>query len=617
MALLCFLLDMRNIPPPLLHLLKQCLLHLANLYAATTAHLPDRLALCYLHPAASSSPPQLKVVYRPGEKFNLRDFHHAVNNLPLDAFRPNQHGSLHTTGDVSLTNLFSNRALYSWATDDTSKKVIALCMSAQNTQALRRSLMDAAEQCITVEFVLLETGAAFICDGISENSNVFIDTICDLENCVVRRYSPETQVLHGLVKRWLEELKDDKEEALQAVFVFRVPIISTVNQISCSMYASANHIIDGFPSCQICRCHGRPIDLANTNKAKWMCPITSRQLTASDVTDTAAKIGEQTVLFLPDSEGVSNLRRASSSISFDVIERTNLASLNEGVIIGTPHIVIPSSNDVEVALDDECSDQNTQLFYGLCETLFKLDQGLVCSSKCNTETMKIGSLECYYLLQPSEKGPMLLRRLAGSEEILPLPVVSRPCNSTDTKEVKNLIETSLSKIVLKDYNPLQHERGFHSRLNCLVKDSLQFGSACGAEDPHHLDSLSEPQISTFRGPEENKVLRPCREEGAFSEPQAAPSITEEWEQLIIIDDDFTSAVTCSTSKLPSPVRPLGLSRILERLEAPRAKKQRAITSNTTPPPPEIKKPLLPFEPSASQPLRPTFNKLRRKPTSAT
>lgn len=61
----------------------------------------------------------------------------------------------------------------------------------------------------------------------------------------------ETQVLHGLVKRWLEELKDDKEETLQAVFVFRVPIINSVNQISCNIYASANKIIDGFPSCQV------------------------------------------------------------------------------------------------------------------------------------------------------------------------------------------------------------------------------------------------------------------------------------------------------------------------------------------------------------------------------
>lgn len=111
--------------------------------------------------------------------------------------------------------------------------------------------MDAAEQCITVEFVILETEAVSMYDDVSENSNSFIHRISDLENCVIRRYSPETQVLHGLVKRWLEELKDDKEDTLQAVFVFRVPIIKSVNQISCSIYPSVNQIIDGFPSCQV------------------------------------------------------------------------------------------------------------------------------------------------------------------------------------------------------------------------------------------------------------------------------------------------------------------------------------------------------------------------------
>lgn len=218
---------------------------------------------------------------------------------------------------------------------------------------------DAAEQCITVEFVILETEAVSMYDDVSENSNSFIHRISDLENCVIRRYSPETQVLHGLVKRWLEELKDDKEDTLQAVFVFRVPIIKSVNQISCSIYPSVNQIIDGFPSCQICRCHGRPIDLVTTNKAKWLCPTTSRQLAASDVTNTAVKIGEQTVLFLPTSERGSNMRRASTSISFDVIERTELASVNEGVIMGKSHVVIPSSND-EIGLTDESLDQNTQ-----------------------------------------------------------------------------------------------------------------------------------------------------------------------------------------------------------------------------------------------------------------
>jgi hypothetical protein len=53
------------------------------------------------------------------------------------------------------------------------------------------------------------------------------------------------------VKRWLEELKDDKEDTLQAVFVFRDPIIDSVKHIYCNLYASSNQITDGFPPCQV------------------------------------------------------------------------------------------------------------------------------------------------------------------------------------------------------------------------------------------------------------------------------------------------------------------------------------------------------------------------------
>ena len=42
---------------------------------------------------------------------------------------------------------------------------------------------------------------------------------------------------------------------------------------------------------QACKCHGHPIDLVTPNKAKWTCPITNRQLAASDVTATAVRIG--------------------------------------------------------------------------------------------------------------------------------------------------------------------------------------------------------------------------------------------------------------------------------------------------------------------------------------
>jgi hypothetical protein len=41
---------------------------------------------------------QLKIAYTPGEKFSLRDFHHAVNNLPQDSFS-------HELGDLNTTSV--------------------------------------------------------------------------------------------------------------------------------------------------------------------------------------------------------------------------------------------------------------------------------------------------------------------------------------------------------------------------------------------------------------------------------------------------------------------------------------------------------------------------------
>lgn len=146
----------------------------------------------------------------------------------------------------------------------------------------------------------------------------------------------------------------------------------------------------------------------------------------------------------------------------------------------------------------------------------------------------------------------------------------------------------------------------------------------------HLHSFSEPQTSTFRTPKENRLSSQSKK------GKASPSISEEWEKLIIIDDpddDFaTPAPRRPAADMPPrakppplpPVKPLDekTSRILERLEAPRAKKQRPAnagkaSTNAAPAPSRVastqnRKPLLPFEPSASQPLKPTFNRLRRK-----
>ncbi|TVU22310.1 hypothetical protein EJB05_31995, partial [Eragrostis curvula] len=188
-----------------------------------------------------------------------------------------------------------------------------------------------------------------------------------------------------------------------------------------------------------------------------------------------------------------------------------------------------------------------------------------------------------------------------------LAIASRDCNSTVTEEIKNSIVTSLSKIALKEYNPLQHERGFHSKLICLVKNSLQFGSidpACALRDTHHIDSFNEPQVSACQGPEENFLTQAADKAGSlnehirsFSEPQTSsfripkektpsqskngkpsPSISEEWEKLIIIDDLNDDIASPAAPRPASPWLAMSSWRSKPRANTCKAKKPRANTS---------------------------------------
>ncbi|KAJ3708848.1 hypothetical protein LUZ61_012553 [Rhynchospora tenuis] len=636
MALLCFLLDLRNIPPPLLRSLKLCLLQLANYYAisqekrtdtcSSSTSLPDRLALAYIHPMKHSpSSSELKIAYTPREKFSLRDFHHAVNNLPQDSFS-HELGDLNNTTagqDVLWGNLFSNKALYTWSSDEVSKKVIAICMSPYNDiKALRRSLMDAADQCISVEFVILES--AYILSD--DRNKEFFDKLCDLENCVIRQYIPDTPVLHGLFKRWLEELKGDVEEPLQAVFYFKNAIFGSESQISCNLVATTNSIMDGFMPCKACRCHGvLTSTITSSGKQKKWCQVSGHELEFSDIIENSIRIGKDNILILPSFDVDTSVQRVSLPISFNVMQRTNLASLDEGVIMGASYRVYPSSSEDDMGLDvSNVPDQNIQIFKGLCRALFNLDQALVCSSTCNMETMRDASFLCYYLLLPSQYGQMLLRRLAGSEEILPMPNTDAICESAVPKEMESYIQASLSKIAVKDYNPLDHERGFHTKLNGLVKESLQLRSMAPICPKTSL-KLDIPK--SIPSPMPKIVTR--------KENRTPVCVTEEWDQLVILDDSESTKSPIVNLRLKSDAmssnflsesKPVDekTTKILERLEPPKPKRQQKKDTSAVPVivngvAGQMKRPLLPFDSNAylnltqSQPLRPDFQKRKKKP----
>ncbi|KAM1788491.1 hypothetical protein ACFX11_038776 [Malus domestica] len=653
MVELCFVLDLRSLPPPFLRDLKQSLLQLANLYAISSPapwgrseSLRDRIGLCYVFQNPISLSDEMKIVYTPSPSgnFNLRDFHHAVNNLPAHGFRP----QIDDLG-VKLSSVLNDQVLYHRGGKDIMRKVIVItsCLPRDVDFVMQKTITAAAEKCVSVDFVLFEQRSSHL-SNTKENFNNFQTCISDLDNCSFQAYLPDVKVLHGLVNRWLQDLKDDVEEPLQARFNFKNNLVGSVNQISCNLYISVNPIIDGFYPCQTCRCHGISLEDAVRNRSEELsCPVTGCNLGRCDVIENSVKVGVKTILLLPSFPSSMKLKRASSPIDFNVIERTNMGSLSEGVIMGASYVVIPSTfHEIETSPDEiDQSELNTQLFRGICSALHSMDQCLLCSSNCNVESMTEGTLHCYYILQPSGNGPMLLRRIAGSEEVLHIPNLNQLTTSSSVrKEIENSIKESLSKIDVGDYNPMLHERGFHQNLNLLVKESLQLGSiAPGFEEQTYEPNATEPKLPEVAAQSNSTIDLPIiRNEASHCDPtaiedKASACITEEWEKLIVNDvSELHSPVCTSKPKLDQSVlsppdgnRQLDAktSRILERLEVPRQFKRESVspilTNNaggTKNPIVEVKRPLIPSQPisapnqpvTGSQLMKPNFQRLKRK-----
>ncbi|KAM0066289.1 hypothetical protein Hdeb2414_s0002g00046971 [Helianthus debilis subsp. tardiflorus] len=136
----------------------------------------------------------IKVAYRPSGNFSLRDFHHAVNNLPTDAFLPELNNNITIPcSDAHLETVLSDKVLYSWGGDneDVGRKVIVVssCLLENLDTVAKKTLTDAADKCVSVDFVLLEQVPSGV-GSLSESINNFVKNICDLENCSFRNHLP-------------------------------------------------------------------------------------------------------------------------------------------------------------------------------------------------------------------------------------------------------------------------------------------------------------------------------------------------------------------------------------------------------------------------------------------
>ncbi|KAH1048942.1 hypothetical protein AAZX31_08G006200 [Glycine max] len=648
MVQLCFVLDLRSLVPPLLRDIKQSLLQLANFYAissSSSSHarksvtLGDKIGLCYVFKNRLSSSDELAVAYNPVGNFNLRDFHHAVNNLPYDAFL----ADIDSISDLMISNVLSERVLYSWQGKDIERKVIVITSTLPEDidSIVQKSLMDAADKCVSVDFAVFQQKSIHLTDT-RENINNFRRCISHLDNCSVQTYIPDFRVFHSLVKRWLLILKDDMEEPLLARLIFKDNLFDSVNHIFCNLFAPVNPITNIFTQCRTCRCHGIPLGDAEKNFSRLSCSVTGCNLETCDVMENSVQLGEKNILFLPSFYNSLKPLQISLPINITVTERINLTSLDEGLIIGASFVVIPSSyHPIETTSDDgDQSDLNVQLFRGLSSFLHSMNQGLICSSNCDLETMAEAPYHCYYILQPSDTGPMLMRRLAGAEEVLRVPD-NQLVDSSINKEIESSVQACLLKIDLTDYDPLLHERGFHQKLNVLVKESLQFWSVFSKSEGAFSElSASQQPSSEVMGKAEPATGVIVNEETLAlditdHDDKTMACITEEWKQLVVSEDPkLYSPSSMPKAKLgQSSVSPRDgnrkldreTSRILERLEVPRPLKAKTTSpgsnescmKNTSVP---IKKPLVPFQPTqgteqvlvGSQLMKPNFQRQKRK-----
>eukprot|EP01018_Ginkgo_biloba_P017929 Gb_40776 [translate_table: standard] len=500
MVLICFVLDLSSFQPSLLKDLKQCLLQLANLYAVRKAKCrtetcsPNSIGLCCIQKNNASGSNELRIAYLPKENFNLRDFHHAVNSLSVDclvprskAFEfPQHHGQVSCLGA-----LFTNKeGLYSWGPQSISRKVVMISSHfIESITSFRKMLLDAADHCVTVEFIQIESDVPqhvqwgnFTESMLSERIKEFTNSVSELENCMFHRVQRDYWILCSLIKRWLQDITDELEEPLQVVILFKDNVVESTNKIFCNLFPSTMQIADKFRPCQTCRCHGATIDTTKPIKfqrdGKSVCPITGQELDTYDVAENGLRIGSETILLLPSFKKIPKVEPLSMPVILNVIECINLASLSEGLFFGSSYVMLPSSNhEMDVTTEDgDQIETNHQIFSAFCQILNSMDRGLICTSTSDIESMCEATLPCFYLLQPSDSRAMLLRRIAAAEEFLPIPDAIEAVDTTISDELRGCIDSYLSKMEFRDYNPLNHERGCHMKLNWLVKESLQFRS---------------------------------------------------------------------------------------------------------------------------------------------
>ncbi|KAH7438697.1 hypothetical protein KP509_04G027200 [Ceratopteris richardii] len=464
MGLLCFVLDLPSLPSLLLVDIKRILLHVSNICAVTRFKHPRmvsssgdtsvNIALCCVDKASTSDKYELRIIYKPTDPLNLRQFHHAVTSLlPSTSLTSHSgHGQVSSLGAL----LQLKDGMFSWAGQQSAKKIIMITsLFLEDVNSFRQMLVEAADRCVAIDFVQIFLEKLYM--GVSgsvlqmESLPNLGDSVTEFENCTFQRIPWDLWKLASLEKKWVKELVNDVEGSVEIILIFHEKLYKDIDKLFCSLHPFLVQLEDSIQPCQTCRCHGAVMNshvMQKMSTANSLCPVTGQELDTHDFTSNGVQVGSRTVLYLPSfmspMEPIKLFKGPKPSLAFTVSKCILLSTLSEGLLFGDPYIVVPTS-EVDLDYDTGKLEINDGVFSSLCDALHSQDCGLLCASSFDIDMGMEKSFPCYYLLFPSENRLFLARRIAASEELMQLSLPELK-NQDIPEEMRESVRSALLKI---------------------------------------------------------------------------------------------------------------------------------------------------------------------------
>ncbi|KAL0044610.1 hypothetical protein WJX82_002675 [Trebouxia sp. C0006] len=448
--------------------LQRSLQSITSLLALQTRHLPSvQLGLCGV--VQHKEDVRLQMIMRP-QHFDLRQWHVSLQKLPALLAGTSMSSTKSTLAAQTLVNfLAGDKALSSC-----SKSVTIIGQAFEHVTAFADVLKSAAENCIQVDFVAIpDSGNS--CSMTEMEWADFATGLADYENASASYCPCDPFAIHQLCLRWLHSALHPQPSTV----TLHLPAPPSAPQACVTPTPSSNPTVDANANSPA---SSHPSFSHTPHGGSSTGPLLNQTVSASHGSLPASllkqsagmvQVGQSTTLSMPSAQAAelqsANETGHGDESSLHVVKRIRVHELSESLLFGWPNILIPHADSFDSIQDMEA---NEQCFTGLCQVLDEQQEVLLFKGCLDLDTMKATSWPLHYAARPACNGcSMLVRRIAASEELLPVSHLLARQAPEVPSHVRAGLQHSLQGVPVSEYSPLDNHSGAMDKIAGLVSQS--------------------------------------------------------------------------------------------------------------------------------------------------